>query len=88
MLDGRKGLIRSRDDRNLRGNGHIPCCGLVTKMVQICHCRPDEGDTILPQCLSEILILRQETVSGMDRLNTILDTNIDNCVNVQVLSDR
>jgi hypothetical protein len=86
MLDGGKGLFRSRDNGNLGRYGHVPGSGLVTEVIEIFHGRTHKGDTIFSQRLGKVLILRQEPVAGVDRLDTVLDTNIDDRINVQVLS--
>ena len=70
------------------GNCHMPGGGLVSKDVQIPNGRSNKCNAGVFKSLREPFVFRQESVSGMDRFDAILDANVDNFGNVQVLRDR
>ena len=84
----RNGRLRPSQDRHIRAFGDLPCGGLVAERFQNLRWRPYEQDAGLIARARQLGLLRQKTVSRMDRVHIVLFGDPQNPLNVQIGSDR
>ena len=62
-------------------------CKLVCLNLQVLNRGSTKDNSVFLKGVGKVFIFRQETIARMNRLHVILDTNVDDIINVEILSD-
>ena len=78
---------RTGNDRDLGGLGHATPLGLVTEVAQHLGRRSHEHDARVGAGLSQVGVLRQEPVAGVNGIDTVFERDLDDLGDPQVRTD-
>jgi hypothetical protein len=78
------GMLRSRDDGNSGRDGEIAGGGFVAEQIENIGTGADEGDAGLFASARQRRIFGEESVSGMNRVDSIFESQRDGAIDVEV----
>ena len=84
FLHGLHGVVHTRDNGHVGGDGDLLGGDLVAHGVHAVHGGADEGDAVLFALGYQVGILSQEAVAGVDGVHVVLLGDLDDGIDVQV----
>ena len=81
-------LVRAFEDRHLDSAGYFACRRFIAHHVEDLRLRSDEDDPRVRTSLRKLGILRQEAVTGMNRIHALFLRQSDDAFDVQISSKR